>query len=224
MIFFAIFDRLKQLGHGVALVGGALALGACATTSTDDTTNSQLTQPAGSAPEMIEAGDIAIAGQDFAKSIRDLPQVAGASTPPMARFTGVTSIVTGKMPVDTAPYTNLLRDRLVLGCREKLRFVERQLPPLVITPAKKSKKKPEPAPAAADPDYQVLAELRGSHDDDFYKIQMQFVDFHTGQVLYNGLYHIRKEVAPPPSDVPTATAPSTQDAPSSSGIGTPVLQ
>ncbi len=63
---------------------------------------------------------------------------------------------------------------------------------------------PPPVEVNSDPDYQVLAELRGNFDEDFYKIQIQFVDFHTGEVLYNGLYRIRKEQqAPPPA--PDAT-------------------
>jgi len=218
MIFFQI---LKQLGRGAALAVGALALAACATT--DDTTNSGLSQAGGSTAQMIDAGDIAIAGQDFARSIRDLPQVTSAPKPPMVQFSGVTSIVTGPAPVNTDPYTNLLRDRLVLGCREKLRFVERELPPLVIVSAKK-KKKTEPAPSAPDADYRVLAELRGNHGDDFYKIQMQFVDFHTGEVLFNGLYRIRKEAAPPPSDVPATTDTPAQNTSPASSVGTPVLQ
>jgi hypothetical protein len=184
----------------VALLAGALALAGCATEDVDDTTGSRLEQPpAGTvtAPP-IEAGDIAIAGQDVSHAIRQLPEIADASVPPLVQFSGVTSIVKGPhgelAPIDTQPYTTLLRDRLLLGDREKLRFVERQLPPLTTT--HKSHKHEVESTGALDtgsPDYQVLAELRGKVDADFYRIQIEFVNLHTGQVLFNGVYRIRKE-------------------------------
>ena len=214
----------------IVLVLSAFALAACAG-DVDNTIGSRLEQPPkGSKPEApIEAGDIAIAGQDFSHAIRQLPEVADAKVPPLVRFTGVTSIVDG--PVDTEPYTVLLRDRLLLGDREKLRFVERQLPPLNVH--KKIHKNSDVTPtvtiSSEDPDYQVLAELRGKVDADFYRIQIEFVEFHTGHVLFNGVYRIRKEsggsgsgggemdngqqaAAPPSSDAPVeSTAPRDSD-------------
>jgi hypothetical protein len=197
-----------------ALLAGALALSACASEDVDVTTGSRLQQPsAGTQPEPpIEAGDIAIAGQDFSHAIRQLPEIADAARPPLVQFKGVTSIVNG--PVDTEPYTNLLRDRLLLGDREKLRFVERQLPPL--TTHKKVHKKDVATTGdigGEDADYQVLAELRGKIDADFFRIQIEFVNAHTGQVLFNGVYRIRKET--PGSDQPmsgqdSAPAPAAE--------------
>lgn len=201
-----LFETTKKRGlwkRGVLLMTGALALAACGTVAPpDDSAGSRLTQPAGVGPQVAtDAGDIAIAGQYAAHAIRDLPQVADAPRPLMVQFTGVTSIING--PVDTEPYTALLRDRLVVLCHEKLRFVERELPPLIVPKPKKIKSKkqlPPPVEVNSDPDYQVLAELRGNFADDFYKIQIQFVDFHTGEVLFNGLYRIRKEAPSQPAD------------------------
>jgi len=194
------------------LTAGGLTLAACATTPIDDTVNSRLTQPTPPAAQApIEAGDIAIAGQYAAHSIRDLPQIANSQKPLLVQFTGVTSIVDG--PVDTEPYTDLLRDRLVVGSHEKLRYVERELPPLVLAKPKKIKSKkdlPPPVQVESDPDYQVLAELRGNFTDDLYKIQIQLVDFHTGEVLFNGLYRIRKETPSEPSNQTTITTQTIQ--------------
>lgn len=210
MIFSRQFGVMGRVVPGLAAAAVVLTLAACA--PVDDTLGSRLTQsPAGTEPQKpTEAGDVAIAGQQFAHSVMDLPEVANATTPPMVQFTGVTSIV--DKPVDTDPYTELLRDRLLLITREKLRFVERTLPPLVIAPKKGKSKKDVPAPVAisTDPDYQVLAELRGHFEDDFYKIQIEFVDAHTGQVLFNGLYRIHKEAqaAPDPNAPPPVVDPS----------------
>jgi hypothetical protein len=209
MIFCKTVERTMR---GMILATGTLVLGACATTPVDDTLNSRLTQPGSPAAEKpIDAGDIAIAGQYAAHSIRDLPQIANSPKPLMVQFTGATSIVDG--PVDTEPYTNLLRDRLVVGSHEKLRYVERELPPLVLAKPKKIKSKkdlPPPVQVESDPDYQVLAELRGNFTDDLYKIQIQFVDFHTGEVLFNGLYRIRKEMPSEPSNQTTITTQTIQ--------------
>lgn len=199
-----------RMGHGFAVVACALALVACA--PVDDTIGSRLTQPPpGTEPQKpTDAGDIAIVGQEVAHAIMDLPQVADATTPPLVQFTGVTSIVVSKEPVDTDPYTELLRDRLLLITREKLRFVERTLPPLVLAKPKKIKSKkelPASVPVNSNPDYELLAELHGNSDDKFYKIQVQFVDAHTRDVLFNGLYRISKEAAPQPSDDPTPVVP-----------------
>jgi hypothetical protein len=200
----------NSLVRPIALVACVVMLAGCASEDIDVTTGSRLEQPpTGVKPEPpVEAGDIAIAGQDFSHAIRQLPEVADAAKPPLVQFTGVTSIVNG--PVDTEPYTDLLRDRLLLGDREKLRFVERQLPPL--TSHKKVRKQATP-PATdegnGEPDYQVLAELRGKIDADFYRIQIEFVNAHTGQVLFNGVYRIRKEM---PGSSPNGSAPNGQQA------------
>jgi len=211
MNFYKIAKKIKQV---LIISAGALALAACATTPVDDTLNSRLTQPGSPTAEVpIDAGDIAIAGQYAAHSIRDLPQVINAPKPLLVQFTGVTSIING--PVDTQPYTDLLRDRLVVGSHEKLRYVEHELPPLVLAKPKKIKSKkdlPPPVEVNSDPDYQVLAELRGNFNDDLYKIQIQFVDFHTGEVLFNGLYRIRKEM-PSPSSPQTTITTQTIEAP-----------
>jgi len=202
------------LGRNLTLAALALTLAACA--PVDDSIGSHLAQPpAGTPPQKpIEAGDIAIVGQEVAHSIMDLPLVANSTTPPLVQFTGVTSII--DKPIDTDPYTELLRDRLLLLTREKLRFVEHTLPPY-IPPSKKGKsKKAPPAPTEenAEPDYEILAELRGHAEDDFYKIQVEFVDIQTNEVLFNGLYRIRKEATeqPPPepsNDTPAPPPPDT---------------
>jgi hypothetical protein len=208
--------KWKAEARALALAACASILAACAPT-TDDLTNSRLTQlpPGAPVPPPTEAGDIAIAGQYAAHAIMDLPEVANAPTPPLVQFTGVTSIIVSPVPIDTEPYTDLLRDRLLLITREKLRFVERQLPPLVVAPPKKHKKKknaPAPAPETPqNPDYEVLAELHGRAKDDFYKVQIQFVDLHSGAVLFNGLYRIGKEMAPANDALPPA-APASPDA------------
>jgi len=210
MIFFKTAAR--KVNRGILLLMGALALAACSTTN--ETANSGLAQPGGAAAEpLIEAGDVAIAAQYAAHAIRDLPQVADAPKPMMVQFTGVTSIVTG--PVDTEPYTNLLRDRLLVGAHDKLRYVERELPPLILAKPKKIKSRkdlPPPVEVNSDPDFQVLAELRGNFNDDFYKIQIQFLDFHTHEVLFDALYHIRKEMPsePPPVNPTTITTETIQ--------------
>jgi hypothetical protein len=181
----------------LALVAGTLALAACAggDLDVDNTTGSHLAQPPPGSPAdpTVQAGDIAIAAQEFSHSIRGLPQIAGDSTPPLVKFTGVTSILrdqNGQLAaVDTEPYTALLRDRLLLGDREKLRFVEHQLPPLV-THSKHGHSEPVDSDSA---DYKVLAELRGRADADYYRIQMEFVDVHSGDVLFSAVYRIRRE-------------------------------
>jgi hypothetical protein len=233
-MIFSKFLRPSLTGQ-VAFVAGVLALAGCATEDIDDTTGSRLSQPQvqpGTQPEPpIEAGDIAIASQEFSHSIRELPQVANDTTPALVRFTGVTSIVKDKdkqiADIDTSPYTTLLRDRLLLGDREKLRFVERQLPPFS-APHKKHKGDDEEATGdigTGEPDYQVLAELRGRVDAGFYRIQMEFVDIHSGAVLLSQTFRIRKEapdsggeqisdqdVPPPPAPQAVPVAQPTQSA------------
>lgn len=203
--------------QGATLTACVLALAACV--APDDTTGSRFAQPPpGSEPRpTTDVDDIAIVGQEVSHAIMALPVVANATTPPLVQFTGVTSIVKGPVPVDTQPYTDLLRDRLLLLTREKLRFVERTLPQLVVAPPKKSKKKQAAAAAATpavstEPDYEILAELRGRYKDPLYRIQVEFVDIHTKEVLFDGLYRIRKEATsdvPPQdqSDQPTAPPP-----------------
>ena len=182
---------------------GAVISSLVSCAETDNTAGSHLAQPEVDANgnPIIEAGDIAIAGQMFSHSVMALPEVASADKPPLVQFPGVTSIVNG--PVDTQPYTSLLRDRLLLLTREKLRFVERQLPPL--TPHHR-KKEALPLDVDTDADYQVLAELRGNYGDDHYHVQIQFVDVHSNQVLFNGVYRITREAEEAPAPEPAVSA------------------
>jgi PBP1b-binding outer membrane lipoprotein LpoB len=200
MILLQNLVRMRQLGRNFTIAAFALALAACAPTEQNEAIGSRLAQPpAGIPPQKpVDAGDIAIVGQEVAHSIMALPAVADASVPPMVKFTNVTSII--DKPIDTEPYTQLLRDRLILLTREKLRFVERTLPPLGVS--KKNKKAPpETVENTTEPDYHIRAELRGHAEDEFYKIQIQFVDIRTSEVLFDGLYRIRKEASdlPPPA-------------------------
>jgi hypothetical protein len=173
------------------MVSLGLLLAACA--PVDDTTGSRFAQPpAGTPPQKpMEASDIAIVGQEVAHSILDLPVIANATVPPLVQFNGVTSIV--DKPIDTEPYTELLRDRLLLLTRLKLRFVEHTLPPYVPPAKKKKKAEPQPVQNTESPDYEILAELRGHAEAEKYRIQVEFVDVHTNEVLFNGLYSIRPE-------------------------------
>jgi hypothetical protein len=212
------FFEGKAGWNKMAMIVGALALTACASDDRDDVTGSRLEQPpiaqGQQPPAPIEAGDIAIAAQLFSHDIRDLPQVAGLTVPQLVQFTGVTSIVrdqNGQLaPVDTEPYTTLLRDRLLLGDREKLRFVERQLP--AFHPHTIHKNSDVSAPIeidSGDADYRVMAELRGHANANTLRVQMEFVDAHNGNVLLNEVYRIRAE-APGSSDT---EAISDQDVP-----------
>ena len=178
-------------------------------------------------------GDITIVGQEMGHAIIDLPEIANAAVPPLVQFTGVTSIINSPTPIDTQPYTDLFRDRLLLITRLKLRFVEKTLPPLVVAPSKKAKKAAAAAPAqnTTNPDYQILAELRGRYDADLYRIQVEFVDLHSGNVLINNLYSIRKEAqssqqsAESPADDSTyqhLPPPDAQQPPADSGTPPPV--
>jgi len=192
-------------------VAAALALTACAG-DVDDVTGSRLTQPPVGTPppKPTPAGDITIVGQEVGHAIMELPEVANATTPPLVQFTGVTSIIVSPVPIDTEPYTDLLRDRILLITRLKLRFIEHTLPPLVVS-SKKGKKSAEAAPVqnTSNPDFQILAELRGRYDAELYKIQVEFVDAHTREVLFNGLYSIRKEGSPDaPSAIEQANSPT----------------
>jgi hypothetical protein len=181
---------MKRGWQGLSLGTAALALAGCATTINDDVSKSRLAQPVADehGQAITAAGDIAIAGQMVSHSIMNLSEVADATVPPLVQFRGVTSVISG--PVDTEPYTDLLRDRLLLITREKLRFVERQLPPLH---SHKGKHSGEPMDVNTDADYKILAELRGEYGSDTYLVQIQFLDVHSGQILFNGLYSIRRE-------------------------------
>jgi hypothetical protein len=208
MMLFESRNGMKQFGQKLIMAAGVCSLVGCASIQDEDKVDavgSHLAQPAPGAPRMAptEAGDIAIAGQEFSHSIMDLPAVSGASVPPLVRFNGVTSII--NPPIDTEPYTGLLRDRLLLITREKLRFIEHTLPPYI--PGKKHKSESQPAQNTSDPDYQILAELRGRPDADFYKIQIEFVDIHNSDVLFTGLYRIRREG---PSEQASDSAPESQ--------------
>ena len=192
-------QALRQHGRTFTLAAITLTLVACA--EPDDSIGSQLAQPAAGMPkqEVIEGGDIALVGEKVAHAIMDLPAVADAPMPPLVRFKGVTSIV--DQPIDTEPYTDLLRDRLLLLTREKLRFVEHTLPPLI---TKKSHHEGETTTPqnTTDPDFEVLAELRGRAERDTLKVQVEFVDAHTHDILFNGLYAIRREADAPPPAMP----------------------
>jgi PBP1b-binding outer membrane lipoprotein LpoB len=212
--------------RNLTLAAVALTLAACAPMDEDDTIGSHLAQPpAGTPPQKpIDAGDIAIVGQEVSHGIMDLPAIANATVPPLVQFTGVTSIM--DQPIDTEPYTDLLRDRLLLLTREKLRFVEHTLPPY-IPPTKKKHKEasPQPVQNTDTPDYTILAELRGHVDSDFYKIQVQFVDARTSEVLFDGLYRIRKEAdlepVPGPVPQPPDGSQDTQPPPPTGDLTTP---
>jgi hypothetical protein len=218
MILSQLVTGKKQFWRNMTMAACALTLAACAPMEeVDDTTGSRLVQPPASVPKPkpVEAGDIAIVGQEVAHSIMDLPVVADATVPPLVQFKGVTSII--DKPVDTAPYTELLRDRLLLITREKLRFVEHTLPPYE-PPSKKGHKKAEKQPAqnTTDADYEILAELRGHADSEFYRIQVQFVDVHSSDILFDSVYRIRKEAPdqpPPEPDVQSEPPPAPSAAP-----------
>jgi hypothetical protein len=194
MMLFVRVNEVKRIGQRAMLTACVLGLAACASIEDEDKVDvigSHLAQPPPGVPRPVpaEAGDIAIAGQEFAHSIMDLPAVSGASIPPLVRFNGVTSII--NPPIDTEPYTILLRDRLLLITREKLRFVEHTLPPYI--PGRKKKSAPQPSQNTSDPDFTILAEMRGRAEGEFFKIQIEFVDAHSNEVLFNGLYRIRRE-------------------------------
>jgi PBP1b-binding outer membrane lipoprotein LpoB len=226
MFLLQMAARMRQFGRNSTIAAFALTLAACA--PVDDSIGSHLAQPpAGTVPQKpVDAGDIAIVGQEVAHSIMDLPAVANAPIPPLVQFTGVTSII--DKPIDTDPYTELLRDRLLLLTREKLRFVEHTLPPYV-PPSKKGRSRKKETPSqpvqnTTEPDYEILAELRGHAEDEFYKIQVEFVDVHTNEVLFSGLYRIRREASDQPpadstGDTRATPAPDTTASPAPATTG-----
>jgi hypothetical protein len=189
--------KRMKLGRKIAMVACALALAACAGENDErDSMGSHLAQPpAGTRrPAPVDAGDIAIVGQDVAHEILQLSPVASASVPPLVRFNGVTSII--NPPIDTEPYTQLLRDRLLLLTREKLRFVEHTLPPYI--PGGKRKHSEQPSSTGGDAEYEVLAEMRGQAKADSYKIQVEFVEISSGNILFNQTYRVAKEAESQP--------------------------
>jgi PBP1b-binding outer membrane lipoprotein LpoB len=195
----------------------ALVLTGCATENDErDSMGSHLAQPPHGAkrPPPVDAGDIALVGQDVARQIQQLPAIAEATNPPLVRFNGVTSII--NPPIDTAPYTELLRDRLLLLTREKLRFVEHTLPPY--SPGGHHKHV-EASDNGGDAEYQVLAEMRGQAKAPTYKIQIEFVEIGSGNILFNQTYRISKEDEGQPSasdyTPPMAPQPQGQQAPPS---------
>jgi hypothetical protein len=205
---------MKRLICRLILISCAAALAGCVSEQEEDqreAMGSHLAQPPPGAPRPLPtpADDIAIVGQDVAHAILDLPPIRNATVPPLVRFNGVTSIV--DKPIDTEPYTELLRDRLLLLTREKLRFVEHTLPPYV-PPSQRKHHMEQPVQNTSNPDYQVLAELRGKAESDSLKIQVEFVDAHSGDVLYNETFRIGKEsggesATPEPYGGPVAPAP-----------------
>jgi hypothetical protein len=218
MTLFQDGKGMRFLGRSTLMAACGLMLAACAgmNEDVDSTVGSRLAQPPAGAPPQaaIEAGDIAIVGQEVAHSILDLPVIANAAVPPLVRFAGVTSIV--DQPLDTDPYTELLRDRLLLLTRLKLRFVEHTLPPYI--PGKKARKaERQPAQNTENPDYEILAELRGHATSEFYRIQVEFVDLRSNEILFNGLYHIHPEATdqPPPEPTGTPEPPPPPAAPAS---------
>jgi hypothetical protein len=195
MMLSGVVENLKSGGmRVVAPVVLALFLSACGGTPAGP----PLPQTDATGEPIQEADDVAIAGQMAAHAIIEQPEIAGATKPPMVRFKGVTSDLA--TPVDTEPYTDLLRDRLLLITREKLRFEEHTLPPL-------HGHKVGPAP---DADYQLTAVLGADAGPDTYLVRIEFIDLHAGQPVFNGLYRIRPEATAPPDAAPVTGAPGTE--------------
>jgi PBP1b-binding outer membrane lipoprotein LpoB len=192
------------MSQGAALGAAGFLLSSCASYDLSKSKPPTEEIDAATGQTVIPANDVTIAGQMVAHSIMDLPEVANASKPPLVRFLGVTNQTNG--PVDTSLYTGLLRDRLLLLTREKLRFVERQLPPLTSYHVKHSKDVGGPIDVSTDADYRIMAQLRGNYDDDTYRLAIQFVDIHTGDNAFSGVYRIRREEQQPSTTVTTEPA------------------
>jgi hypothetical protein len=213
MTYLEFWTRLSSWSRLALPAAAALTLAACASVPNAP----PLPQMDAAGEPILEADDVAIAGQLASHSIMDLPEVAQAPSPPLVRFEHVNSTLA--TPVDTEPYTDLLRDRILLLTREKLRFVEHTLPPLH---GKKSK-----TPSAAGADYEITAVLGQDAGPDTYLIRIQFVDLHSGQPIFSGVYRIRPEAQPAPepaegpASVPgvesTAPMPATPAYPSGPG-------
>jgi hypothetical protein len=188
----------------------AVALTACA----GGTPALPLPQADASGQPILAAGDVAIAGQEAAHSIMDLPEVNDAKVPPLVRFDGVHSRLA--QPIDTEPYTGLLRDRLLLITREKLRFVEHTLPPL------HGHKTGSSAEGQGGADYAVTATLSADATPTSYLIRIQFVELHSGNSVFSGLYRINPEEESAPSSAGggapgTSSIESTAPMPSGNG-------
>ena len=216
MTYLEFWTRFSYWSRAACFAGAAMALAACASVPNAP----PLPQMDAAGEPILPADDVAIAGQEASHSIMDLPEVSQAQVPPLVRFEHVTSSLAA--PVDTEPYTDLLRDRLLLLTREKLRFVEHTLPPLH---GKKSK-----SPPSSSADYEITAVLGPDAGPDTYLIRIQFVDLHSGQPIFSGLYRIRPEAeaAPEPAENPAAatgiesTAPMPATPPPPGAVSTPV--
>jgi hypothetical protein len=190
--FWTKFSRCSRLALPAA---ATLALAACASVPNEP----PLPQMDAAGEPILPADDVAVAGQEASHSIMDLPEVAQATVPPLVKFEHVTSALAA--PIDTEPYTDLLRDRLLLLTREKLRFVEHTLPPLH---GKKGKK--GAGVSGGNADYEITAVLGPDAGPDTYLIRIEFVDLHTGQPIFSGLYRIRPEAQPAPEPVESPAA------------------
>jgi hypothetical protein len=215
MTYLEFRKRLSIWSRLALPAAAALTLAACASVPNAP----PLPQMDAAGEPITEADDVAIAGQLAAHSIMDLPEVAQAKNPPLVKFEQVTSTL--PTPIDTEPYTDLLRDRLLLLAREKLRFVEHTLPPLH---GKKFK-----VPSSAGADDEITAVLGQDAGPDTYLMRIQFVDLHSGQPIFSGIYRIRPEAepAPEPAESPSAvpgvesTAPMPATYPTASPYATP---
>ncbi len=213
MTYLKFWTRFSCWSRAALFAAATLALAACASVPNAP----PLPQTDAAGEPILPADDVAIAGQEAAHSIMDLPEVSQAQVPPLVRFEHVTSRLA--TPVDTEPYTDLLRDRLLLLTREKLRFVEHTLPPLH---GKKGK-----GTAEGNADYEITAVLGPDAGPDTYLIRIQFVDLHSGMPIFSGLYRIRPEAesAPAPAESPTgieSTAPMPPTSIPPGAVSTPV--
>jgi hypothetical protein len=218
MTYLEFWTKFSCWSRVVLPAAATLALAACASVPNAP----PLPQMDAAGEPILPADDVAVAGQEASHSIMDLPEVSQAQVPPLVKFEHVTSKL--GTPIDTEPYTDLLRDRLLLLTREKLRFVEHTLPPLH---GKKGKGAPSGGGAA---DYEITAVLGPDAGPDTYLIRIEFVDLHSGQPIFSGLYRIRPEAqpAPEPAESPAAatgiesTAPMPANQPKGSAPVTPV--
>lgn len=214
MTYLKYWTKFLCWSRAALFAGATLALAGCASVPNAP----PLPQMDAAGEPILPADDVAIAGQEAAHSIMDLSEVSQAQVPPLVKFEHVTSTLA--TPVDTEPYTDLLRDRLLLLTREKLRFVEHTLPPLH---GKKSKN-----PPSSSADYEITAVLGPDAGPDTYLIRIEFVDLHSGQPIFSGLYRIRPEAesAPAPAENSSAATGIESTAPMPStppgAVSTPV--